>query len=84
MFLCFVIDELLKAMARSIVFKFNYLRFLSEWECFYDRLWFYLTSIMIKKPISISGDSTCITRRHQTVSVVQCLMRGPDKQIPMV
>lgn len=57
---CFVIDELLKAMARSIVFKCNYLKiFLS----------FVLsTCVVIKKktPKNMSGDS--ITSMHQTYS----------------
>lgn len=61
LFLCFVIDELLKVIVRSIFFfKFNYLRFLLEWGCFYDCFWFYFISIIIKKLISILGDSKII------------------------
>lgn len=80
MFLCFVIGVQLKAMARSI-FKLNdFLRFLLEWVFFFILVGFILH--VYQKSTSMPGDS--ITSKHQTVKVVQCLIPGPDKQIPMV
>lgn len=80
MFLCFVIGVQLKAMARSI-FKLN------DFLKIFIRMSFFLFSLVlsymyIKKSTSMPGDS--ITSKHQTVKVVQCLIPGPDKQIPMV
>lgn len=80
MFLCFVIGVQLKAMARSI-FKLNdFFKIFIRMGIFFILFGFILH--VYQKSTSMPGDS--ITSKHQTVKVVQCLIPGPDKQIPMV